>query len=181
MMATLSRRDRERLARLVYFISVRDEKRGSRALNELVESEDMEQLQSFRALADNPEHELEFHDRSELEPVRDKAGNPIVQPPISPTSKPIRKELKGLFDRATKMVILVGETTHRSQWVNWEIRTFFDNKKKYPGRTQSRLMAMKLRGQRKATLPKAVQDLGIQVMNWNPGNLSSWLETNPNE
>lgn len=40
MMATLSQRDRERLAKLVYFITVRDERRISRALNELTESED---------------------------------------------------------------------------------------------------------------------------------------------
>ena len=40
MMATLSMRDRERLAKLVYFISSRDEKRVARALNELMESED---------------------------------------------------------------------------------------------------------------------------------------------
>ena len=40
MMATLSLRDRERLAKLVYFISVHDEKRVARALNELMESED---------------------------------------------------------------------------------------------------------------------------------------------
>ena len=40
MMATLSLRDRERLAKLVYFISVSDEKRVARALNELMESED---------------------------------------------------------------------------------------------------------------------------------------------
>jgi len=40
MIATLSLRDRERLAKLVYFISIRDEKRVARALNELMESED---------------------------------------------------------------------------------------------------------------------------------------------
>ena len=124
--------------------------------------EDIEQLESFRALAKNPEHKLEFYDRSELEPVLDKASNPIVQPPRSPTSKPIRNELKKLLDRATKMVILVGETTHESRWVDWEIRTFFDKKKKYPGKTQRRLLAMKLRGHKKATMPNAVFDLGIQ-------------------
>jgi ubiquinone biosynthesis protein len=41
MMATLSLRDRERLAKLVYFISARDDKRVARALNELMESEDV--------------------------------------------------------------------------------------------------------------------------------------------
>ena len=41
MMATLSLRDRERLAKLVYFISVSDEKRVARALDGLMESEDV--------------------------------------------------------------------------------------------------------------------------------------------
>jgi ubiquinone biosynthesis protein len=41
MMASLSLRDRERLAKLVYFISIHDEKRVARALNELMESEDI--------------------------------------------------------------------------------------------------------------------------------------------
>ncbi|MBA7619957.1 hypothetical protein ES703_27299 [subsurface metagenome] len=108
--------------------------------------EDLEQLESFRALAKNPEHEFQFHDRSELEPVRDKAGTPLPHPPNDKRAKLVREELKGLLEKATKMVILVGETTHKSQWVNWEIRTFFDKKKKYPGKTKARLMAMKLKG-----------------------------------
>lgn len=41
MMATLSTRDCERLSKLVYFISERDEKRVARSLNELMESEDV--------------------------------------------------------------------------------------------------------------------------------------------
>jgi ubiquinone biosynthesis protein len=41
MMATLSNRDRDRLAKLVYFISLRDDKQVARALNELMESEDV--------------------------------------------------------------------------------------------------------------------------------------------
>lgn len=40
MMATLSLRDRERLAKLVYFISTRDEGRVARSLNDLMETED---------------------------------------------------------------------------------------------------------------------------------------------
>jgi ubiquinone biosynthesis protein len=41
MMATLSTRDRDRLAKLVYFISEHDDKRVARALNELMEAEDI--------------------------------------------------------------------------------------------------------------------------------------------
>jgi len=41
MMASLSLRDRERLAKLVYFITIMTKKRVARALNELMESEDI--------------------------------------------------------------------------------------------------------------------------------------------
>ena len=41
MMASLSNRDRERLAKLVYSLVTKDEKRVARALNELMESEDI--------------------------------------------------------------------------------------------------------------------------------------------
>ena len=41
MMAILSLRDRERLAKLAYFISIHDEKHVARALNEIMEVEDM--------------------------------------------------------------------------------------------------------------------------------------------
>jgi ubiquinone biosynthesis protein len=47
MMATLSLRDRERLARLVYFITMRDERRVARALNELMEAEDVVPAESL--------------------------------------------------------------------------------------------------------------------------------------
>jgi len=76
--------------------------------------EDLEQLHSFRALANNPEHPLEFHDGSEIEPALDKSHQPIRQPPRSPTSKPIRDKLHPLLKKATKMVILVGKNTFES-------------------------------------------------------------------
>jgi len=140
--------------------------------------EDVEQLESFRALAKNPQYRLKFHDRSQVEPVMDKAGTPLPYPPNDKRAEPTREEIKKLLDKATRMVILVGETTHESQWVNWEIRTFFDKKKKHPGKTEERLIAMRLKGHRKAKLPKAVPKLGIRAINWNPQAFSDWLDTN---
>jgi hypothetical protein len=78
------------------------------------------------------------------------------------------------------LVVLVGESTHESEWVDWEIRTFYDKKKKHPGMTSRRLIAMRLRGHRKAKLPKAVLDLGIRSINWNPDAFSDWLDTDIN-
>ncbi len=142
--------------------------------------EDIEQLNSFRALAKNPQHRLRFRDRSQLEPVLDKQGKTIRQPPRWPTSKPIREQIHKLLDKSTRLVVLVGESTHESKWVDWEIRTFYDKKKKHPGKTSRRLIAMRLRGHRKAKLPKAVLDLDILALNWNPDAFAEWLDTDLN-
>ena len=142
--------------------------------------EDIEQLESFRALAKNPQHRLKFRDRSQLEPVLDKRGKSIQQPPRFPTSKPIREQIHKLLDKSTRLVVLVGETTKESDWVDWEIRTFFDKKKKLPGKTARRLIAMRLKGHRKAKLPKAVTALGVRAINWNPDAFAAWLDTNLN-
>jgi len=138
-------------------------------------------MESLRALAKNPEHELEFHDRSELEPVRDRAGTPLPYPPNDHRAKPVREGLKRLFDKATKMVIILGKSTHESQWINWEIRTFYDRKKKYSGKIKKRIRAMKLKGCHDAIIPKAIHDLYIPVMNWDLKAFYSWLITNPTD
>lgn len=79
------------------------------------------------------------------------------------------------------MVVLIGESMHESEWVDWEIRTFYDKKKKYSGRTSRRLIAMRLRGgHRKANLPKAMLDLDILAINWNPDAFAEWLDTDLN-
>lgn len=143
--------------------------------------EDLEQLESFRALAKNPQHKLKFRDRSQQKPVTDKVGKTLPYPPNDHRGDAAREDIKKLFDKSTRMVILIGETTHNSQWVNWEIRTFFDKKKGHPGKTSRRLIALRLKGHRKAKLPKAVLDLGIQAINWDPEAFVDWLDTDLNE
>ena len=142
--------------------------------------EDQEQMESFRALAKNPNHELVFHDRSLKEPVRDKAGKSLPYPPHDRRSKPVRKEIERLLDKATKMVVLVGDSTHTSYWVNWEIRTFYDKKKKLRGKTKKRIRAMKLKGCQSPLLPKALKGRSTGPMNWDPVALNSWFDENPN-
>ena len=84
------------------------------------------------------------------------------------------------MDKSTRLVVLVGETTNESEWVDWEIQTFYDKKKKLRGNTVKHLIAMRLRGQKKATLPKAVTDLSIKRINWNPDAFAEWLDTDLN-
>ena len=47
--------------------------------------------------------------------MKDKAGTPLPYSPNDKRAEPVREELKGLLERATKMGILVGESTHKSQ------------------------------------------------------------------
>ena len=64
--------------------------------------EDREQLESLRALAKNPEHKLEFHDRSELEPVKDRAGTPLPYPPNDHRADSVRKNSRSYLIKRLK-------------------------------------------------------------------------------
>jgi MTH538 TIR-like domain (DUF1863) len=61
---------------------------------------DQSQVNGFKALKFNPNHPLDFHDHSLNEPATDRSGK---------------------FDRASKLVVLIGNNTHQSAWVDWEI------------------------------------------------------------
>jgi len=130
------------------------------------ELHNLPQVQSIRALADNPHHELEFHDWSETETVKDRRGDPLPYQPDDPMSraKPIRKELGRLLDGATRMVVIIGEYTYRSKWVNWEIQTFYDKKKNLGGDAAKRIKAMYVQGCENAILPKRIVGMDISTM-----------------
>src|SRR5436853_6213667 len=95
--------------------------------------DDQKQVNGFKALKSNPNHPLDFHDHSLKEPVLDKLGRPIKHPPSDPRSQKVRDEIRGKFDRASKLVVLIGDDTHKSEWVDWEIRTFYNMKKRLGG------------------------------------------------
>jgi len=110
--------------------------------------------QGFKLLKNNPKHPLDFQDHSLKDAVRDRSGKPIKYPPSDSRSKPIRDEIKRKFDRASKLVVLIGDDTHNSEWVGWEINTFYEMKKGVSGeKTWKRIRGMKLKGSGKATIP----------------------------
>ena len=127
--------------------------------------EDIEQLDSFRALAKNPQHRLKFRDRSQLEPVLDKRGKPVRQPPRWPTSKPIREQIHKLLDESTRLVVLVGESTHESEWVDWEIRESINLGKG--------VVAMYQGERPPRNLPGAIKEFGIRLVPWNQSELTT--------
>ena len=139
------------------------------------------QVENIRALAKNPEHELEFHDWSEVQPVKDKAGTPLPYQPDDVRAAPVRKELKRLLSNATKMLVIIGETTYRSKWVNWEIQTFYDKKNNLPGDTTKRIKGMYVRKCQNAELPLRIKRLKIPTMTWDLTVLNRWFNMDPNQ
>lgn len=145
------------------------------------ERHNLQQVNSIRALANNPRHDLEFHDRSEIEPVEDKKGTPLPYQPDDPRSKPVKRELRRLLKTATKMIVVIGEFTHESNWVNWEIQSFLDRYDNISGDGNKRIIAMCVRDTNNITLPKILRTYSIPQMKWDMDALAQWINANPNQ
>ena len=144
--------------------------------------DDQNQVNGFKAIKYNPNHPLDFHDHSLKEAVVDRTGRPIKYPPSDPRSQKVRDEIKAKFDRASKLVVLIGDRTHASEWVDWEVRTFYDMKRPLSGEnTWKRIRGMKLKGSDNAAMPNALMNgRSTMPLNWDPEALDKWLDENPN-
>lgn len=143
---------------------------------------DAAQVNGFKLLKRNPNYPLDFRDHSLKEPVTDRSGKPIIYPPNDQRSKPVRDEIINKFDNASKLVVLIGASTTNSDWVDWEIRTFYNIKKELSGdKTWKRIRGMRLKGQDDASIPEALYDRSIKVLNWDPEALDKWIDLDPDK
>lgn len=142
--------------------------------------DDQKQVGGFKLLKNNPKHPLDFRDHSLKEPVTDRSGEPIKYPPSDSRSKPVRDEILKKFDNCSKLVVLIGDDTHESEWVEWEINSFFKMKKDLSGDTTwKRIRGMTLKGSDDATVPSALGGQSTKVMTWDPEFLDNWLDQDP--
>jgi hypothetical protein len=92
----------------------------------------------------------------------------------------VRDEIIKKFEKCSKLVVLIGDDTHASEWVQWEINTFFAMKKPLSGEnTWKRIRGMTLKGSDKAQKPSALGGQSTEVMPWDPEVLDKWLDKNP--
>ncbi len=141
--------------------------------------DDQKQVGGFKLLKNNPKHPLDFRDHSLKEAVTDKSGKPIKYPPSDPKSKPVRDEIKKKFENASKLVVLIGDDTHKSDWVAWEINTFIQMKEPISSSyTWKRIRGMKLKSCDNATMPSALMNgRSTKELTWDPAALDKWLDT----
>jgi hypothetical protein len=142
--------------------------------------DDQNQVSGFKLLKRNPNHPLDFHDHSLKEPVTGRSGKPLKFPPSDERSKPVRDEIMRKFDRASKLVVLIGDNTYKSEWVTWEINGFFKLKKKVSfDNTWRRIRGMTLKGADDAVIPKALVGQATEHIAWNPEAIDTWLDQDP--
>jgi len=141
---------------------------------------DTAQVNGLKLLNNNPNHPLDFRDHSLKEPVRDAYGRPIIYSPGDPRSKPVRDEIIAKFNNASKLVVLIGSNTASSEWVDWEIKTFYNMKYELSGEnTWKRVRGMRLKGLDYSSIPNALNGRSTEVMVWNPEMLDKWLDLDP--
>ena len=143
--------------------------------------DDQKQVGGFRLLKSNPKYPLDFREHSLKEPVTDRSGKPIRYSPSDPRSKPVRDENRRKLENALKLVVLIGDETYKSDWVEWEINTFIEMKEPLSGsQTWKRIRGMKLKGCDNATMPSALMNArSTKEMTWNPEALDQWLDQDP--
>lgn len=142
--------------------------------------DDQAQVNGLRAIKFNPNHALDFHDHSLKDAVRDPAGVPIKYPPSDPRSQRVRDEISAKFEHASKLLVLIGDRTHASDWVAWEIETFFAMKRLISGaNTYRRIRGMRLKGSSDAKLPPTLAERSLPPLDWDPDALLRWLAENP--
>ena len=144
--------------------------------------DDAQQVNGFKLLKNNPNHPLDFRDHSLKEPVLTPWGKPNTYTPSDYRSKPVRDEIISKFDNASKLVVLIGDATWVSDWVDWEIKTFYDMKYELSvENTWKRIRGMRLKNCDNAIVPKALGGRSTQVMNWSPDDMDRWLDLDPDQ
>jgi len=107
--------------------------------------EDIDLVNLFRGQAKNENSDLDFIDYS------------LRVPFDSRNAEYIRRGIRERIQQSSVSVVLITNDTHRSKWVNWEIRESI--------RLGKGVIAVKLR-ETPMKMPKALEEHGIKPVKW---------------
>jgi len=108
--------------------------------------EDLNLVNLFRGQAKNENNDLEFSDYSVKEPFDSKNADYI------------RQQIRNLIKKVSVTLCLIGETTYKSRWVDWEIRTSAELGKG--------LVGVRLHSSPKDIIPLALKDNKAEIVDW---------------
>jgi len=114
-------------------------------------SEDLPEVNLLRGQAKNKDIELDFIDRSLQEPFR------------SENAEYIKRGLRERIRQASVTLVYLSTDTHKSEWVDWEIR---ESRRQGKG-----IVAMYAGDKSPVKLPRALSELGIKPVRWSHDGL----------
>lgn len=120
------------------------------------EGSDRKKAKGFRLLRWNKNVDVDFHDRHLLDPV-DSTDDAYVR-------RCINDQLNG----TSTTVVLIGEETNNSDWVDYEIERSIEK--------GNGLLGIKLPGISNECIPDQLVDNGGEVVDWNPSEFGDAIE-----
>ncbi len=118
--------------------------------------DDRQQVKGFILLRWNINVNFSFFDRSLVDPVKSKDESYI--------QRSIRNEMHG----RSVIVVLIGDKTHTSRWVAWEIE-------ENVGRGNG-LLGIKIKGKSGAKTPTLLTTYAAEVLTWQPSEFEDVIE-----
>ena len=118
--------------------------------------EDRLQAQGFNLLRWNPNVPVEFVGRHLLSPVESEDPNYI------------RSKIREMLNGTSVTVVLIGEKTADSDWVDFEIRESLAR--------GNGILGIRLKGAENADVPYALIEAGAKVINWDPDIFAEEIE-----
>ncbi len=118
--------------------------------------EDIDQVNLFRAQARREDSELDFIDFSLQVPFR------------SENAQYIQRGIRARIRACSVTVVLVGEATYQSEWVDWEIRESI--------RLGKGVVAVDLRRDSTIPVPQALLDHDVQVIPWDHSQINRAIQ-----
>lgn len=84
------------------------------------------------------------------------------------SDRTIKRLLRMKMRWASTVVVLIGPKTHTRPWVNWEIEQ--------ANKLGKRIVGVYLHGGTEANVPKALDDYGQAIVNWNSNSIVEAIE-----
>ena len=118
--------------------------------------DDIMQAKGFHLLQWNPNVPVEFVGRHLLSPVNSENEDYI--------KSKIREQIEG----SSVIVVLIGEKTAESDWVDFEIRE--------ANKLGKGVLGIRIKGAENVKIPPALKEAGGRVINWNPDIFADKIE-----
>jgi hypothetical protein len=118
--------------------------------------DDVQQAKGFNLLRWNSNVDFDFVGRHLLSPVE------------SEDPQYIRSKIREQLNGTSVTVVLIGQNTASSEWVDYEIRASMER--------GNGVIGIHLKGAENAETPPALNEVGGQVVDWNPDAFSDEIE-----